>query len=378
MNKGVILLLGILLCTCKPELNTSENDKSPKSIVFEQIEDSIDDSLFIRQTNFLPLETNPECIIGEIRKVILFNDSIYILDSRQNSLLLYDKGNGVFLNKIRAIGKGPDEYTEINDFDLSTIDGHAIILCDNKRLLFLDTSLRVVNEVKLPFYCSRFAILNNNKFLFYTDHFRNLLSPSDSIPLLIIYDLETKVQDRRFMNTMANKVGFCPFDVFFHSDKLVFNHPYTHSFYIIEEEGIQDYQIDIGGLNYDFSELIGVDASDAMDVIFSKQNKVTFYQNFFFIGNWLFFQAAYNGKIIYCYYNLVTDAGYCGKTLDSELSQIFTQRVVGSYNEGIIGVISPEQWKKSIEKRGGPHGEKIIMNLIMEEANPILCFSKFR
>lgn len=66
----------------------------------------------------IPLETSSKSLIVDINKVIINNNNIYILDTRNYNLIVFDQ-NGKFIQKIGTIGKGPGEYIEIRDFDIS-------------------------------------------------------------------------------------------------------------------------------------------------------------------------------------------------------------------------------------------------------------------
>jgi hypothetical protein len=60
----------------------------------------------------IPLETNEDCLIGEIKSIRFSNDKIIILDSRvSKSIFVFDqKGN--FIRKIGCLGKGPGEFIQ--------------------------------------------------------------------------------------------------------------------------------------------------------------------------------------------------------------------------------------------------------------------------
>lgn len=57
--------------------------------------------------SYIKLETNPNCIIGVMDKLIFINNKFVIVDkSVAKSIFLFDS-NGKFINKIGATGRGP-------------------------------------------------------------------------------------------------------------------------------------------------------------------------------------------------------------------------------------------------------------------------------
>lgn len=75
---------------------------------------SVDDTIYFSQVfddyEIIPLETNENCIIGEVTSIRFCNDYIVILDRTiSKSVFVFDL-NGKFIRKIGAVGKGPGEY----------------------------------------------------------------------------------------------------------------------------------------------------------------------------------------------------------------------------------------------------------------------------
>jgi len=89
---------------------------------------------------YIPLETTSECLIGQIEHIELFNDTIYVLDSREAKSILLFNLSGKFVQKIGKVGKGPGEWSQPTSF---TID-------KTKRLLYvLDANLQRIAVLTL-------------------------------------------------------------------------------------------------------------------------------------------------------------------------------------------------------------------------------------
>lgn len=70
------------------------------------------------------LETADNCLIQEVQSLEIYENNIYILDSKANRLFVFDM-EGRFLHQIGSPGSGPGEYVQISDF---TIDREKRII----------------------------------------------------------------------------------------------------------------------------------------------------------------------------------------------------------------------------------------------------------
>lgn len=87
----------------------------------------------IKDNYIVKLETNDECLIGDIRKLSVENDRIFILDSDVSQKLFVFNKTGKYLFSIGQKGQGPGEYYSINDFFIDK---------DDRRIIIYDANLR--------------------------------------------------------------------------------------------------------------------------------------------------------------------------------------------------------------------------------------------
>ena len=111
----IFCCLLIVTFSCK---NIPENtEPSPLSEIFvdhHYLTKSIDASTMIDTSyhQFINLETNDSCLIGEIGRIVMRNDKIIIYDSLVKQVLVFNL-DGSFHSKVAAVGQGPDEYPPI-------------------------------------------------------------------------------------------------------------------------------------------------------------------------------------------------------------------------------------------------------------------------
>ncbi len=150
-----IILVLILFIGCR---NKSSEPKDVKTIEVssKNTHDTSKLSDIITDCEFIPLETNNECLIGQIDKIEISNDNILTLDSRNAKNILRFSINGKFLNKISSLGRGPEEYSQVNDICLDPYSDDVGILTENNILIF-DPSGKFVRKLDIPVYGYKIA-----------------------------------------------------------------------------------------------------------------------------------------------------------------------------------------------------------------------------
>ena len=99
---------------------------------------------------YLPLETTPGNVIKEIFKIVLAKNNILISGIGLNSLLMF-RNDGSFINEVGIRGRGPNEFTGINDIDINPINGSIYIAngAQSKFLVFNNNG-KFIRTFKIP------------------------------------------------------------------------------------------------------------------------------------------------------------------------------------------------------------------------------------
>ena len=74
---------------------------------------------------YIPLETTPESLVGEIGDGIVY-DGEYIYIKSRTAIKIFDK-EGKYIRTIDRSGRGPEEYTPGFNFSLSPLNGNIVI-----------------------------------------------------------------------------------------------------------------------------------------------------------------------------------------------------------------------------------------------------------
>jgi len=164
MNKMKILLAiwGISMCfACQQKDEAAWNIKVENKVESITVSDIADTVKYIR------LETTPEALIGTIYDVQVLDSMIFILETLPVSRILCFTTDGRFRYKIDALGKGPEEYRDLESF---TIDPQQKVLMLNertrKRIHFYDavTGKRMGDKASGCYFTS-FTVLSDGGYL---------------------------------------------------------------------------------------------------------------------------------------------------------------------------------------------------------------------
>lgn len=84
----------------------------------------------------VPLAFSPDYPIGEVKRIRIWQDKVFIQDLHHNQLFVFDT-KGVFITKIGQSGRGPEEYGVITDFDVDDSNGDVFIYDNMTQHVFI-------------------------------------------------------------------------------------------------------------------------------------------------------------------------------------------------------------------------------------------------
>lgn len=135
MKNLTSILLIILLCSCSRNKNqTTENDLIKIDLLSDASMNLTNLSEIASDIQFIPLQTIDSSLISRIDKVVIQGNIIYI-NNRGEDIICFDK-NGTYLGRLSKVGRGPGEYSSIQDFDISSDCKKLIILSNGKILIY--------------------------------------------------------------------------------------------------------------------------------------------------------------------------------------------------------------------------------------------------
>ena len=104
----------------------NETDGHTITIPVDRIMKQINLSDFVDSVKYIPLETSIHSLIGTPGKVEYCNTYFFLSDLAENKVLIFNQ-KGRYSHAISREGRGPEEYTMINDFTVSPEDTTILI-----------------------------------------------------------------------------------------------------------------------------------------------------------------------------------------------------------------------------------------------------------
>ena len=143
----------IIGCSNNKEHRTSKS----KTIHFDVSNwetDKIVPKKIIKKINFIPLETNDQCLLSGISKIIAHDNKWFIMDSGFARMIYVFNKKGKYLYSIGNYGRGPGEFIRLADFTINKAEEKLLIL-DNWKVITYDCNNgSLIDDTKLPFFAN--------------------------------------------------------------------------------------------------------------------------------------------------------------------------------------------------------------------------------
>ncbi|MDR0572675.1 MAG: 6-bladed beta-propeller [Tannerella sp.] len=160
-NDTLILLLLLISCSDK-----QSNDFETQITVDYKNLSEVRLSEYVEDVSVVKLETSGDCIIGNIAKIQLYEDRIYILDDLSNAVYIFDK-NGAFTGCLNRRGAGPGEYVLLKDMCVSE-KGILVLDFSTQSLLLYDFNFNLKEKTGYSSYSSN-VIVTDTTFWTYNE-----------------------------------------------------------------------------------------------------------------------------------------------------------------------------------------------------------------
>ena len=238
-----ILMIGCVLSCQNQNKDRIGTIKAQKEVAInpvaaeEELFSALFDSVF-----YMPLYGG---VFNELRKILTFDDYIYISSEMPAVLWRYNK-DGILIDSLDRQGQGPGEYSNIRDFDIDE-DGDIFILSrTEKRILIYDAQWEYKRQFSIPVFATAIHVLSGNKILLYCGN-ENILTRQQ----VILFDWKKEEilngyfpvdqNQRKFLNLIDRK------NFISSSKELIFTRGFDPTLYRFEKEEMQPWiTIDFG------------------------------------------------------------------------------------------------------------------------------------
>jgi hypothetical protein len=295
-----VLIISLFLISCGNSKNEDENQiKTFNLKELPKITDVKLSDLGFADIEYIPLQTNGQCLISEIdniffndyniNKIIVCNDYYLIKNSKR---ILKFRNDGSFVTTIGTIGRGPNEFTHIGDLDIDKENKNVYIISSwqNKLCVYSEYG-EFIRTFNIPFYSYEFRFVEG-RILCYCGN--NSGINENSFVLMdtcgqIIKNFSNIYPFKKIKN---NPSGSTHENLFYRYNNRIFKKEvYSDTVYVFESMSFKPHLIiDVG------ERLITPKARSEFDAFYIGENFID-PMNLFEFGDYVYYQFIYKFKL---------------------------------------------------------------------------------
>ena len=386
-----------LLPGCDSNINGINNNQTQalqKPIQIIQVLDTETEkailmSEFINELVFIPLEYHENCILKEITKIRVVDNSIFISDDMESGVYHFDiEGN--FIRIIGKKGRGPGEHLRLTDFSIDSDHKRVYIYCNmNQQVFEYNFEGEFLNAINTSYAADAFEYHDGSFYLFR----ENPVLFEDFN--LIIKSIKGKTLAKHFQSNPDFKTNarmvFSPT-----TDNLLLMNPNHDTIYRISGDQVKyAYYIDYGKSKITnpkhYKEIMKRSPEDrfgALKILLQERYVVGSY-NFMEVGDLVYFTFIKDIYTKYALYNLVTEEVKTGISLRNDINQLSIGPPISCTDECLISIYQPENIYRDLDRlKKLPIDEASdstkrniddVLSLLakdVEKANPLIVFLK--
>jgi len=268
------------------------NDSVDKTLIntnrLERVKNIKASKLFSNNYKYFELEPQGANKIGRVNKIVKHESAFYIL-SDDNRIIHFDS-SGNYVSILNKPGKGPTEYTRIEDFNVvNSYNKTQIWLADYSSLKIYDytNSWHLTKRIKFPYVINKFKVLKNNNILLMTGQNKKSLTLVDSNANMISQYLDKQmpflifkpVQFTNYKNMVIFPLGVANEFIYLPEESSDFK----HGKYLTSDEFISKH------------ELIEIFQKKEYEYLSSLRTE-SYINNIRFLKNKAFLQVTINGE----------------------------------------------------------------------------------
>jgi hypothetical protein len=250
LASSFIIIALILGCNPNSKQHETQDENAPKILVI-----NIDSALknisntpikcseFIESIDFIPLETNPQSVLGNGMfgvKIMATPDYVY------GDLKKFELTTGQYVNTIgKNRGRGPGEFVTLMDAATDIVDNRVFVSAEGDKVMVYDENDVFIKKIDITPGLTGIRYLGNNNIIAFRDG--GLMGSNESPVEYQIYNLddghvvdsheiigmkELKVDERYYYGIGRN----C---YWYFENKVQYYESYTDSVYSIDQDGVR-------------------------------------------------------------------------------------------------------------------------------------------
>lgn len=321
MRKTILFIVIAVFASCvnkNAQRDKSEKYKESIKIELNPVRDNeIYLSSIIDSLTIIPLETSPDCLLGDILKIE--TDDNYFIQSSSDKLVYVFNSDGKYVNTIGGIGQGREEMGSPQYFTLNKISKEIWYTTDFSAIKKYAYDGRFSGSEEMRVLCHDFKISEDGDLYFYTSKIHNFLDDGT----VVNADLWIKngQQDVKYLFEYDSDIhcnGCLAFDSKLQFNELDNNVSFTKSFndtiyYVSDKQITPAYQVDFNKSKA-VQDIESMGGEDILKYLLNYPDKATYVHNVIETKQLLRFNYV----------------------MGTQLYDVFYDKDTGDYREGVL------------------------------------------
>ena len=355
-------------------------------------------SSYFSDIEVIPLETNQDVLLNMISKLVVYNDTIYVLEKKGAKGLFMFNREGHYLENIGHIGQGPGEYSKPEDFTID-METHQLYLLDSDRQQIHKYNLLTgdyVESINLKLQKSRtFHIQYWNNCIYSDIYFQKKFVDNDF--MLCKLNKDTGIQEDCWLSAKEYNLDwnelFFTGEGIFYSQKLhtpKFTQLFMNTVMEITDEGVTPFLV-LNSKNWlrkeELASLKGQPAERYRQLL--RSGRIYDISDLFELDNLIYFKYKEGMDDYYVFYNTDNQKIACSWYMENDLlykdklQEGVELNFAFSDNEGIYAFIHPFAMNSFLNNiKDGIITENCIsydkLQTLGEEPNPVVFYLRYK
>ncbi len=357
-------------------INPKDIDKSGRTKI----------SLISDEVLYIPLETSEDVLVGNVKKMVVWNGYYIIWDSMSEAIFCFD-AEGKLHSKIKKQGMGPEEYPRISDFTIDKKTGHVHIYWDVGQAIY-EYSLKggfIQKTAMDGIILSSIALLKKDTYLCYgeklpnavlfedilPDHFRYFIKSKDSI---YNYQLKYRYEDN-YRRLVLSKKNFS-----FYNDTILLTEFYGANIYKVGLDGALTLRYNVDFMTNQYHPSF----TDRLDLALMEKEKKSgrlamLYNAFYETDRYLVFNYSWGIVGLACVDKETKKIYNLGFFLEDDYNDLsLHSSILYADNDYLYQTKEPSQLLREIKRKNRKSGTLPEFGKLSEDMNPIIVKIKLK
>jgi hypothetical protein len=340
-------------------------------------------SEFVEGLSFVKLENSVESLIGDIDKIELKDNFLYILDRQKMKTLKKFRKDGVYVCSFGKIGPGPEEQQEITDFFVSE-DGIIIYDKFRNKFFFYDITGIFLYSRKLPYLFWSFYLFDKNNYIVHGLDADNYHLPEILGYSILKTDSNQVVQKKGAYRELDKYILFtAKNNMIAVNNRLYYHEPFKDTIFSVDKKGdlYYDYVLNFG--KYHLPEELLLKENENQLRKSSELEQAMFIGNYVPVNDFLYAGFALKANLYHVIYSEFSQSIWCGNKVFDDMFYCFQlNNILAGSENTLIGYEHAYVFQDIYKSRTKEDWEKIVkdttfisfMDNLDEEDNPVIVF----